>query len=187
MVIRSHSFSWTLSLQSTKALANFAQLATLADGVILARGGLGKLVSPEKMALLQKRVIARCNALGKLCIVARIMDSMGQSPRPTRAEATDVANSVMDGADGFLLGAQTTCGRYPVECVKSTLGICREAERFFDFDAHFERVIALLREVRFFTSDFADNRMLPGVDGALLHELSCRTAYCEIFCLIKCL
>lgn len=134
-------------VQSTKALVNFAQLAPLADGVILARGWLGKLVNPEKMALLQKRMITRCNALGKLCIVARIMDSMVQSPRPTRAEATDVANSVMDGADGFLLGSQTTRGRYPVECVKNTLGICREAEYFFDFDAHFERVMALLREV----------------------------------------
>lgn len=104
-------------------------------------------VRPEKMAVLQKRVVARCNVLGKLVVVARIVDSMGAAPRPTRAEATDIANSVLDGADGFLLGAQTTRGACALEAVRAVLGICREAERCFDFEAHFERAMALLREV----------------------------------------
>jgi pyruvate kinase len=136
------------ALQTAHAIANFSALAVLADGVVLARGWLGLHVSPEKMAILQKRLIHCCNLLGKLCIVARIADTMQMSPRPTRAEATDIANSVIDGADGFLLGAQTTRGAYPVECVATVLGICREAERVFDFDGHYERTTSMLREVR---------------------------------------
>ena len=100
------------------------------------------------MAVLQKRVLARCNVLGKLVIVSRIVDTMDAVPRPTRAEATDIANSVLDGADGFLLGAQTTRGACAVAAVRVVVGICREAERCFAFERHFERTMALLREVR---------------------------------------
>ena len=84
----------------------------------------------------------------QVCMVARIVDSMVSAPRPTRAEATDIANSVLDGADGFVLGNQTTQGCHPVEAVRTVLGICREAEAAFDFKSHFERTSAMLRDVR---------------------------------------
>jgi pyruvate kinase len=135
-------------VQTARAVANFPMLAVLADGVVLARGCLGLHVAADKAAVLQKRLIRACNLLGKLCIVARILDTMVAAPRPTRAEATDIANSVIDGADGFLLGAQTTRGANPRECVRTTLGICREAEKHFDFGGHYDRAVGMLREAR---------------------------------------
>ena len=85
-------------VQTAKAVANFGALAVLADGVILARGCLGMAISPDQIAPLQKRLVQSCNLLGKLCVVARVLDSMVDAPRPTRAEATDIANCALDGA-----------------------------------------------------------------------------------------
>lgn len=76
------------AVQTSRAVANFGHLAVLADGIILARGCLGMHVSPDKMCVLQKRLVQCCNLLGKLCIVARVLDTMVDAPRPTRAEAT---------------------------------------------------------------------------------------------------
>ncbi len=73
-----------------------------------------------------------------------------QTPRPTRAEATDVANAILDGADGLLLGAETMRGKYPVTAVKTVLGICREAEAAFDHAEHYEYLIGDLVEVGVF-------------------------------------
>lgn len=79
---------------------------------------------PEKMALVQKLLIKACNLVGKPVIVSRVLDTMVGTPRPTRAEATDVANAVLDGVDGFLLGAETVKGSYPVQTVQvSGVGI----------------------------------------------------------------
>ena len=85
-------------MQTARAVANFHELAVLADGVVLARGCLGTHVAAEKIAVLQKRLITAANQRGKLVLVTRIVDSMSEVPRPTRAEATDIANSVLDGA-----------------------------------------------------------------------------------------
>ena len=73
---------------------------------------------------------------------------MQMNPRPTRAEATDIANSVLDGADGFILGSQTPHGRHACESVRTVLGICREAEAVFDRSAHYERIAMLMQLVR---------------------------------------
>ncbi|KAL3159599.1 hypothetical protein ABBQ38_010011 [Trebouxia sp. C0009 RCD-2024] len=125
-------------LENRAALYNFASIATAADGLILSRGNLGLDVAPEKMALVQKSVVSRCNLLGKPVIITRVLDTMATAPRPTRAEATDVANAVLDGADGLLLGAETLRGKYPAITIKTVLAICRQAEEVFDYSGHFE-------------------------------------------------
>ncbi|KAK9811564.1 hypothetical protein WJX72_005997 [[Myrmecia] bisecta] len=125
-------------VENRQALNNFSSIATMADGVILSRGNLGLDVAPEKMALVQKCAISRCNLLGKPVIITRVVDTMVSVPRCTRAEATDVANAVLDGVDGVLLGAETLRGKYPVATVKTVLSICRQAEEVFDHSYHFD-------------------------------------------------
>ncbi|KAK9824152.1 hypothetical protein WJX72_008125 [[Myrmecia] bisecta] len=140
--------SW--GMQSTKAIAkcetrqslfNFQSIAAAADGVIMSRGNLGLDVLPEKMALIQKALINNCNIMGKPCIITRVVDTMISAPRPTRAEATDVANAVLDGVDGILLGAETLRGRHPVATVETILHICKQAEKVFDHRHHFEHLM----------------------------------------------
>ncbi|KIY95248.1 hypothetical protein MNEG_12714 [Monoraphidium neglectum] len=93
------------------------------------------------MALIQKSLIQTCNLVGKPVIITRVMDSMAVTPRPTRAEATDVANAVLDGADGILLGQETLRGTYPVEVIDMLSSICKMAEKVFDHHYHFDHLM----------------------------------------------
>lgn len=129
--------------ETRQSLFNFKAIAQEADAIMLSRGNLGLDVLPEKMALVQKHVIQQCNMLGKPAIVTRVVDTMVSSPRPTRAEATDVANAVLDGVDCIMLGAETLRGKHPVATVETILHICKQAEKVFDHDYHFE---TLMRE-----------------------------------------
>ncbi|KAF5837892.1 pyruvate kinase [Dunaliella salina] len=101
-------------------------------------GSLGLDCPPEKMAMVQKTLIQSCNLTGKPVLITRVVDTMQNSPRPTRAEATDVANAVLDGVDGILLGAETLRGKYPVDTVGIICDICRAAEGVFDHHQHFD-------------------------------------------------
>lgn len=123
------------------AVRNFSALVLAADGILISRGNLGLDFEPELMALLQKRLVGRCNLLGKPVIVTRFVDTMVTAPRPTRAEATDVANAVLDGVDGILLGAETMRGDYPVLTVETIIRLCRAAEMRFDYRAHHELIV----------------------------------------------
>ena len=129
-------------LETRQSLFNFAEIASTADGIILSRGNLGLDVWPEKMALVQKAVALACNRLGKPALMTRVVDTMVSAPRPTRAEATDVANAVLDGVDGILLGAETLRGKHPVASVSTVLAICRQAEAVFDHSRHFEQLMS---------------------------------------------
>lgn len=129
-------------LETRQSLFNFAEIASTADGIILSRGNLGLDVLPEKMALVQKAVALACNRLGKPALMTRVVDTMVSAPRPTRAEATDVANAVLDGVDGILLGAETLRGKHPVASVSTVLAICRQAEAVFDHSRHFEQLMS---------------------------------------------
>mmetsp|Transcript_6339 Transcript_6339/g.18214 ORF Transcript_6339/g.18214 Transcript_6339/m.18214 type:complete len:686 (+) Transcript_6339:188-2245(+) len=128
--------------ESRQSLFNFKGIAAASDGIIMSRGNLGLDVVPEKMALIQKAMIANCNILGKPVIITRLVDTMGSNPRPTRAEATDVANAVIDGADAFLLGAETLRGKNPVLTVTTILAIARQAENSFDHTQHFDYLMS---------------------------------------------
>lgn len=136
-----------LGLSGTKLIAkvenrlgldNFAGIAEAADAVALSRGNLGMDVPAPKMAAVQKAAIAACNLLGKPCVLTRLVDTMVSAPRCTRAEATDVANAVLDGVDALMLGAETLRGAYPAETVRTVLSIARQAELAFDHASHFD-------------------------------------------------
>jgi pyruvate kinase len=126
--------------ETRQSLMNFRSLAHSSDGVIISRGNLGLDVNVEKMAMVQKAMASTCAILGKPALITRVCDTMVSTPRPTRAEATDIANAVLDGVDGILLGAETYRGKYGLETVRTAVAICREAEDVFDHENHFEHL-----------------------------------------------
>jgi pyruvate kinase len=125
-------------LDAKSSLANFRGILNAADGIMLSRGNLGLDCLPERVAVIQKNVTTSCNLIGKPCIVTRIVDTMVTAPRPTRAEATDVANAVLDGADCLMLGAETLRGIDPPNAVRTVVSCCHAAEAEFQHSAHFD-------------------------------------------------
>lgn len=134
-------------IERKMALADLEAIIDESDGIMLSRGNLGLDLEPEKMFLAQKYVLQMCNSKGKPCIVSRVVDTMTDSPRPTRAEATDVANAVLDGADGILLGAETLRGLFPSESVRTVLSICEVAERVFNHEHFFNIAVATSQDI----------------------------------------
>eukprot|EP00879_Flechtneria_rotunda_P021199 GHRR01022332.1.p1 GENE.GHRR01022332.1~~GHRR01022332.1.p1 ORF type:complete len:557 (+),score=186.89 GHRR01022332.1:438-2108(+) len=134
-------------LESRQSLLNFKGILNEADGIIISRGNLGLDCLPEKMALIQKTLIQSCNLVGKPVLITRVVDTMAVSPRPTRAEATDVANAVLDGVDGILLGQETLRGSFPIESVQMLVSIARQAEKVFDHHYHFDHLLDTAHEV----------------------------------------
>ncbi|KAJ6317381.1 hypothetical protein OIU76_013006 [Salix suchowensis] len=116
-------------IENVEGLTHFDEILQEADGVILSRGNLGIDLPPEKVFLFQKTAVFKCNMAGKPAVVTRVVDSMTENLRPTRAEATDVANAILDGSDAILLGAETLRGLYPVETISTVGRICAEAEK----------------------------------------------------------
>jgi len=116
-------------IERPEAVASLDRILDQADGVMVARGDLGVQMGPEAVPVLQKRIIAEANRRRRLVITAtQMLESMTQNPRPTRAEASDVANAVFDGSDAVMLSAETAIGRYPVETVRVMDRIIRAAE-----------------------------------------------------------
>ncbi|KAH9620886.1 hypothetical protein KSS87_011243 [Heliosperma pusillum] len=128
-------------VETLAGLQHFDEILKEADGLILSRGSLGIDLPPEKVFLFQKSAAYRCNMAGKPVIITRVVDSMAGNLRPTRAEATDVANAVLDGADGILLGGETFGGMYPVEAIKIVRKICAEAELVYNQALNFKRIV----------------------------------------------
>ncbi|KAK4385612.1 Pyruvate kinase, cytosolic [Sesamum angolense] len=125
----------------SKGMIHFDEILQEADGIILARGNLGIDLPPEKVFLFQKQAVHKCNMAGKPAVVTRVVDSMTDNLRPTRAEATDVANIVLDGSDAILLGAETLRGLYPVEAISIVGRICAEAEKVYNQDLYFRKAV----------------------------------------------
>jgi pyruvate kinase len=128
-------------IENKEGLARYKEIVAAADGVILSRGSMGNCLDPEKMFLAQKMLLSACNMAGKPVYVTRVVDTMTEAPRPTRAEATDVANAVLDGADGIVLGSETFRGKFPVQAVETVGAICRQAEGCFNATAYYNHVM----------------------------------------------
>ncbi|KAL3838229.1 hypothetical protein ACJIZ3_022820 [Penstemon smallii] len=133
-------------IENVEGLVHFDEILQEADGIILARGNLGIDLPPEKVFLYQKEAVYKCNIAGKPAVVTRVVDSMTDNLRPTRAEATDVANAVLDGSDAILLGAETLRGLYPVETISIVGKICAEAEKVYNQDLYFKKAVKYVGE-----------------------------------------
>ncbi len=117
-------------IERYEAIGNLEEILKASDGIMVARGDLAVEVGDAAVPALQKRMIRMAKALNKLTITAtQMMESMIESPVPTRAEVSDVANAVLDGTDAVMLSAETAAGRYPVETIEAMARVCVEADR----------------------------------------------------------
>jgi pyruvate kinase len=122
-------------IETGSAVDKFDSILAVSDGIMVARGDLGVDIPLRRIPMVQKEIVEKCNEAGKPVIIAtQMLESMVNAPRPTRAEVTDVANAVFDGADAIMLSEETSIGKYPVQALKMMASIAREVERKLPYE-----------------------------------------------------
>jgi pyruvate kinase len=131
---------WVVAkIETKKAVENLDEILEVSDGVMVARGDLGIEVGIEKVPVIQKKIIRRANKMKKPVITAtQMLLSMVNSPFPTRAEVSDVANAVMDGTDAVMLSDETTVGKYPIKAVETLVKIIKEIQSIYPYYKKYE-------------------------------------------------
>ena len=128
-------------IESRRGIENIDEIIDESDGIMVARGDLGVDVPMEELPVLQKSIIKKCRQKGKFAIVAtEMLASMYESPRPTRAEVSDVANAILDGTDCVMLSGETTIGKYPVPAVAIMSKICEYVESTIDYSKNIDYI-----------------------------------------------
>ena len=127
-------------IENQEGVNNADEILAEANGIMIARGDLGVEISFEKLPEIQKRLIKKCYAAGKMAITAtQMLDSMIHNPRPTRAEVSDVANAVYDGSSAVMLSGETAAGKYPVKTIKTMSKICETTEASIDYTHKYQK------------------------------------------------